>query len=119
MNLNFPIYKMNELLGENEHFAPLNDHEKTLRNVLLVVNYASQVFTTFSWQLHFAYVYPHTLDGTGRTLAVKNALTIIHNERAAINIQRNHFSDFVGLWCNVKNEYMGKYTTCMFALVLY
>ena len=65
MNFNFPIYKMNELLGENEHFAPLNDHEKTLRNVLLVVNYASQVFTTFSWQLHFAYVYPHTCDGIG------------------------------------------------------
>ena len=43
-----PIYKMNELLGENVRSEPLNDHEKTLRYVKLLVNYASQVFTTFS-----------------------------------------------------------------------
>lgn len=32
----------------NVHFEPPNDHAKTLRNVKLLVNYASQVFTTFS-----------------------------------------------------------------------
>ena len=51
--------------GEDVCFEPLNVHEKTLRNVKLLVNYASQVFTTFSWQLHLAYVYPHTSEGIG------------------------------------------------------
>ena len=59
------FYKMNKLLGENVRSEPLNDHEKTLRYVKLLVNYASQVFTTFSWQSHLANVYPHTSESIG------------------------------------------------------
>ena len=60
--ISFNILNYDRWITAGDYMVYLvNDHEKTLRNVKLV-NYASQVFTTFSWQLH-AYVYPSTWVG--------------------------------------------------------